>query len=199
MHRCHVPWWTLVYHWPMKINNDQVKHMVHHCQHHQPITCSHWPFMQKNASLLQRPPPSWGLDPLDHPISTGIALSEHGCILVGPNSCFFLLHHQALWNAMVYSKFVVTKFAIVHLTQDELLVRTAGAHGIFTQRLAPSNPTAIWIHPSSANWWHNWKPMPHNMDWITWPLPAIFALWAINHCCQLLTSHMQWQCCWKMW
>jgi len=65
-----------------------------------------------DASLLQRPPPSRDTDPLDHPVCTRIALSEHGRILAKPNFRFFLLHHQSLWDAMVYSEFVAMKLQL---------------------------------------------------------------------------------------
>jgi len=58
-----------------------------------------------DSSLLERPPPSRGMDRLDHPIRTRIALSEHGRILAEPKFHFFLLHHQFLWDATVYLEF----------------------------------------------------------------------------------------------
>ncbi len=84
-----------------------------------------------DSSLLQMPPPSWGMDHLDHPIRTCIVLSEHGHILAKPNYHFFLLYHQFLWDAMVYLEFVA-KIAIVHGVQDALLAGTAGTHEIST-------------------------------------------------------------------
>jgi len=47
-----------------------------------------------------------------HPVCTHIALSEYGRILAEPNFRFFLLHHQSLWDAMVYSEFVATKLQL---------------------------------------------------------------------------------------